>query len=190
MKEYWKPGTMIYPLPAVLVSCGDAPDNYNLMTAAWTGTLCSEPALCYVSIRPERHSHALITRTGEFVLNLTTVALARAVDWCGVRSGRDGDKFAAMHLTPVPGHWTKAPVVNEAPVSVECRVKQIVPLGSHDMFIGEVLGVQADACYMDKDSGAFNLQQANLLAYAHGHYYALGKALGKFGWSVRKKVKK
>ena len=141
MKESWKPGTMIYPLPAVLVGCGDAPDNWNLLTVAWTGTVCTAPPMCYVSVRPERHSHALIARTGEFTINLTTAAMARAVDWCGVRSGRDYDKFRETGLTPLRGAVVAAPALEESPVVVECRVRQILPLGSHDMFLAEVVNV-------------------------------------------------
>ena len=160
MKESWKPGTMIYPLPAVLVGCGDAPDNWNLLTVAWTGTVCTAPPMCYVSVRPERHSHALIARTGEFTINLTTAAMARAVDWCGVRSGRDYDKFRETGLTPLRGAVVAAPALEESPVVVECRVRQILPLGSHDMF---------------------------LVAYSHGEYFRLGELIGHFGWSVRRR---
>lgn len=177
---------MIYPLPAVLVSCGATPEEYNLLTVAWTGTICSEPAMCYISVRPERHSYDIIRRTGEFVINLTTEELARATDWCGVRSGRDYDKFREMGLTPGASSVIAAPTVAEAPVSIECRVKQIVPLGSHDMFIAEVVNVQADERYMDED-GRFDLERARPLVYAHGEYFGLGEPIGRFGWSVRKK---
>ena len=144
MKQSWKPGTMIYPLPAVLVSCGATPDEYNLFTVAWTGTVCTNPPMCYISVRPERHSYEIIKRTGEFVINLTTKRLARATDWCGVRSGRDYDKFSQMGLTPTPAEIVTAPVVEESPVAIECRVKQIVPLGSHDMFLADVVNVLVD----------------------------------------------
>lgn len=177
---------MIYPLPAVLVSCGAAPEEYNLLTVAWTGTICSDPAMCYISVRPERYSYDIIRRTGEFVINLTTEELARATDWCGVRSGRDYDKFRETGLTPGRSAVVAAPTVEEAPVSIECRVKQIVPLGTHDMFIAEVVNVQADERYIDTD-GRFDLEQARPLVYSHGEYFGLGRAIGRFGWSVRKK---
>lgn len=187
MKESWKPGTVLYPLPAVLVSCGAAPEEYNMLTVAWTGTVCSEPPMCSVSIRPSRHSYDIIRRTGEFVINLTTESLARAADWCGVRSGRDFDKFREMGLTPGPALHVAAPIIVESPVNIECRVRQVVPLGSHDMFIAEVVGVQVDAAYIDPDSGRFCLERACPIVYSHGEYFALGRALGHFGWSVRKK---
>ena len=186
-RENWRPGTMIYPLPAVLVSCGECEAEYNMLTVAWTGTICSSPAMCYISVRPERHSYDIIKRTGEFVINLTTESLARATDWCGVKSGRDEDKFKAMGLTAVESAVVKAPTIAESPISVECRVKQIIPLGSHDMFIAEVVNVSVDGQYIDPDSGKFDLQRAKLIAYSHGEYYKLGEAIGHFGWSVRKK---
>lgn len=181
---------MIYPLPAVLVSCGETQQEYNMLTVAWTGTICSTPAMCYISVRPERHSYQIIKRTGEFVINLTTESLARATDWCGVKSGREEDKFKAMGLTAIPSAVVKAPTVAESPISVECRVKQILPLGSHDMFIAEVVNVSVDAEYIDSESGKFDLQRAKLIAYSHGEYFKLGEAIGHFGWSVRKKPKK
>ncbi len=187
MKRSVKVGTMIYPLPAVLVSCGATPEEYNLLTVAWTGTICSDPAMCYISVRPERHSYEIIKRTGEFVINLTTEELARAVDWCGVRSGRDYDKFAETGLTPEKAEKVAAPVVGESPVAIECRVRQVIPLGSHDMFIAEVVNVLVDERVIDDETGKFELERAGLLAYSHGEYFALGKALGHFGWSVRKK---
>lgn len=187
MKEIWKPGTLIYPLPAVLVSCGATPEEYNLLTVAWTGTVCTSPPMCYVSVRPERHSYEIIRRTGEFVINLTTRDLARATDWCGVRSGRDYDKFREMGLTPAPGIEVAAPIVEEAPVSIECRVRQIVPLGSHDMFLAEVVAVQVDAAWIDPATGRFCLERACPIVYSHGEYFALGEAIGHFGWSVRKR---
>ena len=178
---------MIYPLPAILVSCGANEQEYNVMTASWVGTICSDPAMCYVSIRPERRSYDIIKRTGEFVLNLTNEAMAFATDWCGVRSGKDYNKFAEMRLTPQRGEKVAAPIVVEAPLSIECRVKQILPLGSHDMFIAEVLNVQADEQFIDPETGAFKLDEAKLITYSHGHYYKLGDEIGRFGWSVRKK---
>lgn len=190
MKMTWKPGTLIYPLPAVLVSCGDSPESYNLLTVAWTGTVCTDPPMCYVSIRPERHSYETIKRTGEFVINLTTEELARATDWCGVRSGRDYDKFREMGLTPAPGVEVKAPIVAEAPLSIECRVKQILPLGTHDMFLAEVVAVQADDRYIDPSTGRFSLEQAHPIVYSHGEYFRLGELIGHFGWSVKKRPRK
>lgn len=185
-KEAFKPGTMIYPLPAVLVSCGAEPSDYNLMTAAWVGTLCTDPPMCYVSIRPERHSYGLIKKYGEFVLNLTTEALAKVTDWCGVKSGRDLNKWEARGLHPQPGTVVKAPIVAESPLSIECRVVQILELGSHHAFIAEVVHVAADSRYMDPATGKFDLEAAGLIAYSHGQYYALGERLGHFGFSVKK----
>ena len=189
MKQSWKPGTMIYPLPAVLVSCGATAEEYNLFTVAWTGTVCTNPPMCYISVRPERHSYEIIKRTGEFVINLTTASLARATDWCGVRSGRDYDKFAEMGLTPMSAVEVSAPVVAESPVSIECRVKQILPLGSHDMFIAEVVNVLVSEEYIDPESGKFDLRRAEPITYCHGEYFRLGEVVGHFGWSVRKKRK-
>ena len=190
MKQSWKPGTMIYPLPAVLISCGADAEEQNLFTVAWTGTVCTNPPMCYISVRPERHSYEIIKRTGEFVINLTNSALARATDWCGVRSGRDYDKFAEMGLTPEPAAVVAAPVVAESPVSIECRVKQIVPLGSHDMFIADVVNVLVDEEYINPETGKLELERADMITYCHGEYFCLGEALGHFGWSVRKKKKK
>lgn len=190
MKTNWRPGTLVYPLPAVLVSCGDCPENYNVLTVAWVGTICSDPAMCYISVRPSRHSHALIMKTGEFVINLTTENLARATDWCGVRSGKDVNKFEAMHLTPEPAAVVKAPAIAQSPLSIECRVKEIKHLGSHDMFIAEVVNVMADEQYINSKTGKFEMENAGLIAYSHGNYYTLGKKIGKFGWSVEKKKKK
>ena len=180
---------MIYPLPAMLVSCGATPEEYNLFTAAWVGTICSDPALCYVSIRPERHSHAIVERNMAFTLNLTTEALARATDWCGVRSGRDYDKWKEMGLTPMKGVTVPAPYVEQSPLCIECEVRDIMRLGSHDMFIAQVMNVLADEQFLDPETGRLDLQQAHLITYCHGHYYTLGKELGHFGWSVRKKPK-
>ena len=190
MKLSWKPGTMIYPLPAVLVSCGETEQEYNLFTVAWTGTVCTNPPMCYISVRPERHSYEIIKRTGEFVINLTTARLARATDWCGVRSGRDYDKFAEMGLKTEAAEVVKAPVVAEAPVSIECRVKQIIPLGSHDMFLADVVNVLVDEEYINPETGKLELERADMIAYSHGEYFRLGQAIGHFGWSVRKKKKR
>lgn len=189
MKQSWKPGTMIYPLPAVLVSCGDG-EEQNLFTVAWTGTVCTNPPMCYISVRPERHSYEIIRRTGEFCINLTTTKLARATDWCGVRSGRDYDKFAEMGLTPVAAAVVGAPAVEESPVVIECRVRQIMPLGSHDMFLADVVNVLVDEVYIDAETGKLDLERAEPIAYCHGEYFRLGEVIGHFGWSVRKKPKK
>lgn len=184
-KMNWKPGTMIYPLPALLVSCGDSPANYNLITVAWAGTICTNPAMCYISVRLERHSYELIKRNMEFVINLTTEEMAHSTDWCGVRSGRDYHKFDETGLTPSPAKCVKAPIVDESPLSIECRVKEIVHLGSHDMFIAEVLNVQADERFLDAE-GKWHLEQSNPLVYLHGGYYGLGDFIGRFGFSVKK----
>lgn len=185
MKIDWKPGTMIYPLPALLVSCGSSPGNYNLLTVAWAGTICTNPAMCYISVRPERHSYELIKESMEYVINLTTEELARATDWCGVRSGRDYRKFEETRLTPLPAKCVKAPIVAESPLSIECRVKEIVSLGSHDMFISDVLNVQADDRLLDSE-GKWHLDQSHPLVYLHGAYYGLGELIGRFGFSVKK----
>ena len=185
----WKPGTLIYPLPAVLISCGNNPDNYNLLTISWVGTICTNPPMCYISVRPERHSYNIIKETGEFVINLTNEDMAYATDWCGVKSGKDFNKFEEMKLTPVKGELVNAPIVKESPLCIECRVKEIIPLGSHDMFIAEVINVQADTKYIDPETDTFNLGVAKLIAYSHGHYYKLGEEIGKFGWTVQKKKK-
>jgi len=178
---------MIYPLPAILVSCGDMEGEHNVFTASWVGTICSDPAMCYVSIRPERHSYEIVKKNMEFTLNLTTVEMAKATDWCGVRSGRDYNKFEEMGLTPLAGVKVKAPYVEQSPISIECRVKEVVKLGTHDMFIADVLNVIADEKYIDPESGAFDMKAANLLVYCHGQYFSLGDAIGRFGWSVKKK---
>ena len=187
MKQDWKPGTMIYPLPAILVSCGRTAEEYNLITVAWTGTLCTNPPMCYISVRPERHSYAIIKKNMEFVLNLTTEDMAFATDWCGVRSGRDYDKFEEMRLTPGKATIVSAPIVEESPLNIECRVKEIISLGSHDMFIAEVVNVRADERYLNPQTGKFELSESHPLVYLHGAYYGLGKKIGKFGWSVEKK---
>jgi flavin reductase (DIM6/NTAB) family NADH-FMN oxidoreductase RutF len=187
-KVQWKAGTFIYPIPAVMVSCGTM-EKSNIITVAWTGILNTNPAMCYISVRPERYSHDIIKENGEFVINLTTEKLARATDWCGVRSGRDYDKFKEMKLTKEKGNFVKAPLIKESPVSVECRVKEIIPLGSHDMFVAEVLSIDADEKYID-EKGAFDISKCNLMAYANGGYYPLGKKIGKFGFSVQKKKNK
>lgn len=187
MKQDWKPGTMIYPLPAILVSCGSTPQDYNLLTVAWVGTLCTNPPMCYISVRPERHSHRLIKQNMEFVLNLTTEEMAYATDWCGVRSGRDFRKFDEMNLTPGKARMVAAPIVEESPLNIECRVREILSLGSHDMFIAEVLNVKADERFLDATTGKWELDASHPLVYLHGAYYGLGQKIGKFGWSVEKK---
>lgn len=184
-KQSWKPGNMLYPVPAVLVSCTDKDGNDNVLTVAWAGTICSDPAMLSVSVRKERYSYPMIKESGEFVVNLTTTDLMHAVDYCGVRSGKDEDKFAAMHLTKGRAENINAPIIMESPVNIECKVKQVLELGSHDMFIAEVVNVQISDEYMD-EKGAFHLNQAGLLAYSHGEYYNLGEKLGTFGCSVRK----
>ena len=187
MKQNWRPGTMIYPLPAIMVSCGSTPEEQNVFTASWVGTICSDPAMCYVSIRPERHSYDIVKRNMEFTLNLTTEELARATDWCGVRSGRDYNKFEEMNLTPQQGIKVSAPYIEESPISIECRVKEIIKLGTHDMFIADVLNVIADERFIDPETGAFDMKKAGLLVYAHGGYYTMGELIGTFGWTVKKK---
>lgn len=186
MKENWKPGTMVYPLPAVIVSCG-TPENSNLITIAWTGTICTNPPMCYISVRPERHSYGLIKETMEFTINLTTSDMARATDLAGVKSGRDYDKWLLTGLTPVPGVAVRCPSIEESPLNIECRVKEIIRLGSHDMFVADVLNVRADRRFIDSETGKFQLENAALMAYSHGQYFSLGDYLGHFGWSVRKK---
>ncbi|MDR3060611.1 MAG: flavin reductase family protein [Dysgonamonadaceae bacterium] len=186
MKVNWKPGTMIYPLPAILVSCGCEENEYNLITIGWTGTVCTNPAMCYISIRPERYSHNIIKKNMEYVINLTNRNMAYATDWCGVKSGRDFNKFEEMKLTPGKANIVQAPIIEEAPLCIECRVKEIIPLGSHDMFISEVVNVLADDKYLDPETGSFDMQRADLLAYSHGKYFSLGEFIGKFGWSVKK----
>lgn len=189
-KQQWKPGTLIYPLPAVLISCGEAEEEYNMLTVAWVGTICTNPAMCYISVRPERHSYDIIKHTKSFVINLTNEEMARATDWCGVRSGKDYNKFQEMRLTPQMAQKVKAPIILESPLSIECEVVEIKELGSHHMFIANVVNVQADERYIDPTTDEFRLSDAKLIAYSHGHYYKLGEEIGKFGWSVRKNKKK
>jgi flavin reductase (DIM6/NTAB) family NADH-FMN oxidoreductase RutF len=188
-KINWKPGTLIYPLPAVIVSCGHTEDTHNLITIAWTGTVNSNPPMCYISVRKERHSYEIIKNTGDFVINLTTEEMAKATDWCGVRSGRDYNKFKEMKLTPGIAEHVKSPIILESPLNIECQVKEIIPLGSHDMFLSEVVNIKASEEFFD-EKGAFRLDKAKLITYSHGQYYALGKKLGKFGFSVQKRKKK
>ena len=177
---------MLYPLPAVMVSCAREGERPNIITLAWAGTICTNPPMVSVSIRPERFSYDIIRESGEFVINLTTRKLARAMDFCGVRSGREADKFEQTHLTAAPSSRVKAPLISESPVNIECRVRQVLELGSHHMFLADVLAVNADVSLLD-EKGALRLDQADLIAYSHGTYYALGETLGTFGYSVRKK---
>ena len=189
-KVNWKPGNMIYPLPAVMVSVGDSPENFNIITIAWTGTICSDPPMCYISVRKGRHSFQLLNQTGEFVINLTTKDLVFATDWCGVRSGRQYEKFDAMNLTPGKASIVKAPIIEEAPINIECKVKSVHELGTHHMFVAQVVNVMADEQYINKKTGAFYLSLAHPICYSHGNYYAVGKKIGKFGFSVERKRKK
>ncbi|MBQ9926491.1 MAG: flavin reductase family protein [Lachnospiraceae bacterium] len=185
-KQSWKPGNMLYPLPAVLVTVADKQGNQNIFTVAWAGTVCSDPAMVSISVRPERYSYHMIEETGEYVINLTTEKLTYATDYCGVKSGRDVDKFKEMKLTPVAADKVSAPLLAESPVNIECKVKEIIKLGTHDMFLAEVVAVHADEAYMD-EKGKFSLTKAHPMVYSHGTYFSLGKELGTFGYSVRKK---
>lgn len=187
MKQDWKPGTLIYPLPAAMISCGSTHAEYNILTLSWLGTICTNPPMCYISVRPERHSYEIIKRNMEFVINITTEELAYATDWCGVKSGKDTNKFDEMKLTAGKASVVRAPIIAESPLNIECRVKEIISLGSHDMFIADVVNVKADEKYIDKETGKFSLEEANPIAYSHGQYYGLGEKIGGFGWSVRKK---
>ena len=186
-KTMWKPGTFIYPIPAVMVSCGDM-EKSNIITVAWTGILNTNPAMCYISVRPERYSHDIIKENGEFVINLTTEKLARATDWCGVRSGSKYDKFKEMKLTKEKAKNVKCPIIKESPVAIECKVKEIKELGSHHMFVAEILSIDADDKYID-ENGAFDISKCDLITYANGGYYSLSKKIGKFGYSVQKRKK-
>lgn len=178
---------MIYPLPAVIVTCGAEPEDWNMLTVAWVGTVCSDPAMCYISVRPERFSHEILMREMEFTINLTTADMARAVDWAGVRSGRDFDKWKETKLHPIPGEAVKSPTIEESPVSIECRVKSVTRLGSHDMFIAEVVNVRADSRFLNEETGKLELEKAGMLVYSHGQYFGMGDPIGGFGFSVRKK---
>lgn len=188
-KVDFKPGTMVYPLPAVMVSCGEHPDEYNIITISWTGTICSDPPMCYISVRPGRTSYPIIKRTGEFVINLTTEQLAKATDWCGCRPGSKYNKWKEMGLTPQASKVVKAPGIAESPVNIECLVKQEISLGTHVMFVAEVVNVTVDGNYID-EMGAFDLAGTLPLVYNHGHYFGLGKRIGKFGWSVEKRKRR
>lgn len=187
-KVTWKSGTFLYPLPVVMVSCGNM-ERSNIITVAWTGILNTNPAMVYISVRPTRYSYNLIKESGEFVINLTTKDLAYATDWCGVKTGAKVDKFAEMHLTKEKAKFVKCPMIKESPVSVECKVKEIKELGSHHMFVAEVLAINADEKYID-EKGAFDISKCDLIAYSNGNYYSLGKKIGRFGFSVQKNKKK
>ena len=185
-KQNWKPGNMLYPIPAVLVSVADKNGRTNVFTASWVGTVCSDPPMVSVSVRPERYSYHMIEETGEFVVNLTTKRLTHAADYCGVRSGRDENKWERAGLTPIKGTKVLAPCVKESPVNIECRVARKIALGTHDMFIGTVEAVLVDEAYMD-EKNTFHLEKADPVIYSHGTYYGLGEAIGKFGFSVKRK---
>ena len=187
-KVIWKPGNFVYPIPAVLVTCGDE-KKANVMTVAWTGTLNSSPAIAYISVRKERYSYNIIKENKEFVINLTNEKLAYDTDWCGVRSGAKYDKFKEMHLTKEKANFVKAPLIKEAPVSIECKVIDEIDYGSHTTFVGEVLSIDADDKYIDKN-GSFDISKCDIIAYANGGYYGLGRKIGKFGYSVEKKKKR
>lgn len=186
-KVTWKPGTMLYPLPPVMVSCGTM-ENPNVITVAWTGIACSDPAMTYISVRPERYSYGLIKQTGEFVINLTTESLIWTADYCGVKSGRDIDKFALGSITAAPAAQVSAPLIYESPLNIECRVDRILQLGTHDMFLSKILAINADDKLIDA-KGVLHLEKAGLVATSHGKYFALGRQLGTFGYSVKKKKK-
>lgn len=188
-KQIWKPGNMLYPLPAVMVSVRGSDGEDNILTVAWAGTVCTNPPMVSISIRPERHSYQMIKDSGEFVINLVTEELVRAADYCGVRSGRDVDKFTEMSLTKEPGEMVDAPLIAESPVNIECRVTECRELGSHHMFLAEVVSVHIEERYLD-EKGKFHLNDAGLSAYSHGEYFSLGKKLGSFGYSVQKKKNK
>lgn len=187
-KVTWKAGTFLYPLPAVMVSCGTM-EKSNIITVAWTGIINTNPAMVYISVRQERYSYELIKKQKEFVINLTTKNLVRATDWCGVKTGAKVDKFKEMRLHKEKAQYVSCPMIGESPVSVECKVKEIKHLGSHDMFIAEVLAIHADEAYIN-EKGAFDISKCDLITYANGNYFALGKKLGKFGFSVKKKKKR
>lgn len=185
-KQHWKPGNMLYPLPAVMVSCGRPGEKPNILTIAWCGTVCTNPAMVSISVRPERYSYEILRETGEFVINLTTKDLTRAADLCGVKSGRDADKFREAHLTPQCSQHIEAPGIEECPVNIECRVTEILPLGSHHLFLAEVVGVSVEESLLD-ENGKLHLDRGDLIVYSHGDYVSLGEACGSFGFSVRKK---
>ena len=183
----WKPGNMVYPVPAVMVTAADREGKSNIITIAWTGTVCTNPPMAYISVRPERYSYGMLKETGEFVINLTTEKLVRATDYCGVKSGRDTDKWRETGLTPIPAQEVNVPLIKESPVNIECRVSEIRELGSHHMFLARVVAVDVDEAYLN-EQGRFELQKAAPIVYSHGEYYGLSSLLGTFGYSVRKKT--
>lgn len=185
-KQEWKPGNMLYPLPAVMVSCADSKGNSNIITVAWTGTICTNPPMVYISVRPERYSYSMIKETKEFVINLTTEKLAKATDFCGVRSGRDVDKFQEMKLTKETASKVSAPLIKESPINIECQVTEIKELGSHHMFLAQVVAVHAEEAFLNEKQ-KFDLAKANPIVYSHGTYYGLDQVIGTFGYSVKKK---
>ena len=187
-KQHWRGGNMLYPVPAVMVSCARLDEKPNIITVAWAGTVCSSPAMLSISVRRERYSYDIIKETGNFVVNLVDKDLVYATDYCGIKSGRDTDKFEAMKLTPLPSQHISAPGIAESPVNLECKVTQVIPLGTHDLFLAEIVGVTVDEKYMD-ENGKFHLNDAKLVSYSHGEYYELGKKLGTFGYSVKKATK-
>lgn len=188
MKQEWKPGNMLYPVPAVMVTAADKKGQHNIITVAWTGTVCTNPPMVYISVRPERYSYHMIAETGEFVINLTTRKLAYATDYCGVKSGREVDKYAFLKLTKQKASKVTPPLIGESPVNIECKVTECIKLGSHHMFLAEVVAVHVSETYMD-ENGKFHLEQAEPIVYSHGAYYGLEDILGTFGYSVRKKKK-
>ena len=183
----WKPGNMVYPVPAVMVTAADREGKSNIITIAWTGTVCTNPPMAYISVRPERYSYGMLKETGEFVINLTTEKLVRATDYCGVKSGRDTDKWKETGLTPIPAQEVNVPLIKESPVNIECRLSEIRELGSHHMFLARVVAVDVDEAYLN-EQGRFELQKAAPIVYSHGEYYGLSSLLGTFGYSVRKKT--
>ncbi|HOF15303.1 MAG TPA: flavin reductase family protein [Bacteroidales bacterium] len=187
LKTSFPPANLLNPLPVVMVSCGSTPEEHNIITVAWCGTVCSDPPMCYISIRPERHSYTIIKKNREFVINLVSKNLTAITDWCGVRSGKKYRKFEKMMITPIAAEKIKAPMIAESPVNIECVVKEIIPLGSHDMFIADIVAIHASEKYLNPTTQALELSNANLVSYNHGHYYCLGKEIGKFGFSVEKK---
>lgn len=188
-KQFWKPGNMLNPVPVVMVSCADKNGNTNIITIAWAGTICTNPPMVSISVRPERFSYDMIDQTGEFVVNLTTKELVKACDYCGVVSGREVDKFKKMNLTPLAMEHVKAPGIAESPINLECRVVEKKELGSHTMFLAKVLGVTVDESYMD-ETGKFHINETGLVMYSHGEYFQMGQKLGKFGYSIQKKKDK
>lgn len=185
-KISFRPGNMLYPLPAVMVSVADQAGNTNIITVAWAGTVCTNPPMVSISVRPSRYSYHMLEETGEFVINLTTRALTYAADYCGVKSGRDVDKWKEAKLTPVKSDIVKAPCIAQSPVNIECKVIRREQLGSHDLFLAEVVAVHAEEQYMD-EKGGFHLEKANPVVYSHGGYYVLGDKVGKFGYSVKRR---